>query len=69
VLEGINMRQVAHRIFLGRCSIVHEICDGQRPATDEAAVIHSISFLVPPSPGGNQAAKPKHEPETERAKH
>ena len=69
LLEGTGMRQVAYRIFLGRCSIAHEIRPGQKPAKAGDPVIRNIRFLVPPSPGGDQAAGPKHEPETERAQH
>ena len=68
-LEGTGVRQVAHRIFLGRCSVVYEIRPGQKPAKPDDPVIRSIQFLVPPSPGGDKTASPKHEPETERAKH
>jgi hypothetical protein len=68
-LEGTGMRQVAHRIFLGRCSIVYEIHPGQKQALPDGPVIRSIRFLVPPLPGDDKSARPKHEPETERAKH
>jgi hypothetical protein len=67
-LEGTGMRQVAHRLFLGRCSIVYEIRPGQKPARSGDPVIRSIRFLVPP-PESGKATKPKHEPETERAEH
>jgi hypothetical protein len=69
VLEGTRARQVVHRVFLGRCSIIYEIRPGQKPKKPDAPVIRTIHFRVPPLPGDGEAKKqPKHEPETERAK-
>lgn len=64
-LEGTGMRQVAHRIFLGRCSIAHEIRPGQKQAKPDDPVISRIRFLVPPTPESDPAKKPQHEPETQ----
>jgi len=63
MLEGTRMREVVHRIFLGRCNIVREIHDGQQPEKADAPVVAAIRFLVPPPP---EKPKPRHEPETLR---
>jgi hypothetical protein len=50
VLEGELARQVAHRIFLGRCTIIREIRPGQKVKNPDTPIIRSIRFLVPPKP-------------------
>jgi hypothetical protein len=70
VLEGELARQVAHRIFLGRCTIIREIRPGQKVKNPDTPIIRSIRFLVPPKAKADDTPKkkPRHESETERAK-
>jgi hypothetical protein len=58
-LEGTLLRRVVHRIFLGRCTTVHEIRDGQQAGKSDEPVIRSITFLVPPPPEKAGAASNK----------
>ena len=62
MLEGSRTREVVHRIFLGRCSIVREIRPDQQPEKTDAPVITAIRFFVP-GPPDSAPNKPQHEPE------